>query len=105
VAGVRDGVRWADLPARELNRLVTLLCAGAFAVKGKTTFKEEFVTAGGVKLSEVDAGRFESKKVPGLYFAGEILDVDGVTGGFNFQHAWTSGYSVAASVAKSAGEG
>jgi predicted Rossmann fold flavoprotein len=98
-AGVREGVRWADLPARELNRLVSLLCAGAFAVRGKTTFKEEFVTAGGVRLSEVDPGRFESRKVPGLFFAGEILDVDGVTGGFNFQHAWTSGWIVASSLA------
>jgi hypothetical protein len=99
VAGIREGVRWADLPAREMNRLVGLLCAAGFAVKGKTTFKEEFVTAGGVRLSEVDAGSFQSKKVPGLYFAGEILDVAGVTGGFNFQHAWTSGWTVAASVA------
>jgi len=105
VAGVREGVRWADLPAKELNRLVTLLCAGAFAVKGKTTFKEEFVTAGGVRLAEVDPSSFQSRKVPGLYFAGEILDVDGVTGGFNFQHAWTSGFSVAAGVAKSAAGG
>lgn len=105
VAGIGMGVRWADLPAREQNRLVSLLCAGSFAVKGKTTFKEEFVTAGGVRLSEVDAGSFESKKVPGLYFAGEILDVDGVTGGFNFQHAWTSGFLAGASVATVAGGG
>jgi predicted Rossmann fold flavoprotein len=99
VAGIEAAVRWAALPARELNKLVVLLCAGGFAVKGKTTYKEEFVTAGGVRLAEVDAGSFQSRKVPGLYFAGEILDVDGVTGGFNFQHAWTSGYVVASSVA------
>ena len=103
LAGIGPAVRWADLPAREMNRLVGLLCAGGFAVRGKTTFKEEFVTAGGVRLSEVEAASFESRKVPGLYFAGEILDVDGVTGGFNFQHAWTSGYVVAASVAGAAG--
>jgi hypothetical protein len=70
-----------------------------FAVDGKTTFKEEFVTAGGVKLTEVDPGTMQSRKVPGIFFAGEILDVDGVTGGFNFQHAWTSGWIVANTVA------
>ncbi len=68
-------------------------------VEGKTTFKEEFVTAGGIRLSEVNASTMESKIAPGLYFAGEILDVDGVTGGFNFQHAWTSGWIAAKSVA------
>ena len=92
------GVRWADLPAKYLNKLVTLLCAGEFDVDGKTTFKEEFVTAGGVRLSEVDPSTCQSRRVDGLYFAGEILDVDGITGGFNFQHAWTSGWIVADSV-------
>ena len=71
------------------------LAAGEFAVAGKTTFKEEFVTAGGVKLTEVDPATMQSKKMPGIFFAGEILDVDRVTGGFNFQHAWTSGWIVA----------
>lgn len=94
-AGIGDQVRWAELPARGLNRLVGLLCAGVFAVEGKTTFKEEFVTAGGVRLAEVDAATFESRKIAGLFFAGEILDVDGITGGFNFQHAWTSGWVAA----------
>jgi len=94
ISGVKADIRWADLPIRDQNRLAGLLCAATFTVKGKTTFKEEFVTAGGVRLSEVDAN-FGSKKVAGLYFAGEILDVDGVTGGFNFQHAWTSGWIVA----------
>lgn len=98
-AGLRDGVRWADMPAKELNKLVSLLCAGTFEVAGKTTFKEEFVTAGGVKLSEVDPSTFQSRKMPGLFFAGEILDVDGVTGGFNFQHAWTSGWVAAETMA------
>ena len=69
-------------------------------VKGKTTFKEEFVTAGGIKLSEVDPNTMMSKKVPGLYFAGEILDVDGITGGYNFQHAWTSGWVAAKAAAE-----
>ncbi|HWB91556.1 MAG TPA: NAD(P)/FAD-dependent oxidoreductase [Puia sp.] len=94
-AGIAESVRWGDLPARDQNRLVGLLCAGTFAVEGKTTFKEEFVTAGGVRLTEVDPGTFQSRKVPGLFFAGEILDVDGITGGFNFQHAWTSGWVAA----------
>jgi predicted Rossmann fold flavoprotein len=97
-------VRWAELPARELNRLVGLLCAGNFAVTGKTTFKEEFVTAGGVKLSEVDPSTLESRRVPGLFFAGEILDVDGVTGGYNFQHAWTSGWIAADTIARRASQ-
>ena len=99
-AGVGANVRWAELPAREQNRLVSLLCAGAFAVEGKTTFKEEFVTAGGVRLAEVDPTTFQSRRVPGLFFAGEILDVDGITGGFNFQHAWTGGWIVADTITK-----
>jgi predicted Rossmann fold flavoprotein len=99
-AGIAEGLRWADLPAREQNRLVGLLCAGTYSVSGKTTFKEEFVTSGGVKLSEVDPTTCGSKKVPGLFFAGEILDVDGITGGFNFQHAWTSGWIAADAIGK-----
>lgn len=100
-AGIAANVRWAELPARELNRLVSLLCAGTFTVEGKTTFKEEFVTAGGVRLAEVDASTFQSRKVPGLFFAGEILDVDGITGGFNFQHAWTGGWIAADTIVQS----
>ena len=68
------------------------MCSQQFEIKGKTTFKEEFVTAGGIKLNEIDANTMSSKIVPNLFFAGEILDVDGITGGFNFQHAWTSGF-------------
>jgi len=98
-AGIGAVVRWAELPAREQNRLVGLLCAGTFTVEGKTTFKEEFVTAGGVRLAEVDPATFESRIVPGLFFAGEILDVDGITGGFNFQHAWTGGWVAAETIA------
>ena len=98
-ADIAGDVRWADLPAKALHRLVSLLCAGTFTIEGKTTFKEEFVTAGGVKLSEVEAATGESRKVPGLFFAGEILDVDGITGGFNFQHAWTSGWIAADTIA------
>ena len=100
ISGVDKSIRWADLPIRDQNRLAGVLCAATFTVKGKTTFKEEFVTAGGVRLAEIDAASCQSRKVPGLYFAGEILDVDGITGGFNFQHAWTSGWVVADSISR-----
>jgi len=100
-SGVKKEIRWADLPAKEQNRLVKNCCAGEFTIKGKTTFKEEFVTAGGIRLSEIDAATMMSRNIPGLYFAGEILDVDGITGGFNFQHAWTSGWIAAKSIAGS----
>jgi predicted Rossmann fold flavoprotein len=91
--------RWADLPAKEQNKLIRNLCTCEFVIKGKTTFKEEFVTAGGINLNEVDANTMMSKKISNLFFAGEILNVDGITGGFNFQHAWTSGYIAAKSIA------
>ena len=100
ICEITEDMRWADLPANKQNRLVSLLCAGEFAVNGKTTFKEEFVTAGGVRLNEVDPANMQSRKIPGLFFAGEVLDVDGVTGGFNFQHAWTSGYIAASAMAE-----
>lgn len=98
-SGVSNEKRWADIPAREQNKFIRNLCACEFDVKGKTTFKEEFVTAGGLKLNEIDHNSMMSKKVPNLFFAGEIMDVDGVTGGFNFQHAWTSGYIAAKNIA------
>ena len=103
-SGIARDIRWADLSARDQNRLGGLLGAAIFTVRGKTTFKEEFVTAGGVRLAEVDPGTCQSRKKPGLFFAGEILDVDGITGGFNFQHAWTSGWIVADSVARMVGQ-
>lgn len=93
--------RWTDLPSKEANRLIKNLCNCDFDVKGKTTFKEEFVTAGGIKLNEIDHNTMMSKKIPNLFFAGEIMDVDGVTGGFNFQHAWTSGFVAAKTIAQS----
>ncbi|HVV45914.1 MAG TPA: NAD(P)/FAD-dependent oxidoreductase [Bryobacteraceae bacterium] len=98
--GAFRDIRWADLAARDQNRLAGALGAATFTVKGKTTFKEEFVTAGGVRLTEVEPGTCESRKIPGLFFAGEILDVDGITGGFNFQHAWTSGWIAADTAAR-----
>lgn len=93
--------RWADLPAKEANKLIKNLCNCEFDVSGKTTFKEEFVTAGGIKLNEIDHNTMMSKKVPNLFFAGEVMDVDGVTGGFNFQHAWTSGFIAGKTIAQS----
>jgi hypothetical protein len=93
--GINPEIRWADLPAKQQNILSKQLCVQSFHVKGKTTFKEEFVTAGGIKLNEVDVSTMQSKIVPHLFFAGEILNVDGITGGFNFQHAWTSGWIAA----------
>ena len=99
-AEINGDMRWADLPAKEQNKLIKQLCAQDFAVSGKTTFKEEFVTAGGIRLSEIEAGTMQSKLVPHLFFAGEIMDVDGITGGFNFQHAWTSGFIAASTIAQ-----
>jgi predicted Rossmann fold flavoprotein len=91
-SGINENIRWADLPAKQQNILIKILCSQELQVKGKTTFKEEFVTAGGIKLNEIDANTMQSKIVPNLFFAGEVMDVDGITGGFNFQHAWTSGW-------------
>ena len=96
---IYEDARWADVTTKQQNLLIKTLTEKAFSVKGKTTFKEEFVTCGGVKLLEIDAHTMQSKIVPGLYFAGEIMDVDGITGGFNFQHAWTSGYLAAKDIA------
>ena len=75
-----------------LNQLVQEITQGEYLISGKGVFKEEFVTCGGVDLKEINFKTMESKRVPGLYFAGEILDVDGITGGFNFQSAWTTAY-------------
>ena len=98
-SGIHPDIRWADLPSKEQNRLIKNLTAQAFPVNGKTTFKEEFVTCGGVKLSEIDPNSMQSKIQPGIFFAGEVMDVDGITGGFNFQHAWTSGWIAGKSIA------
>lgn len=97
--GINKEIRWTELPAKDQNKLIKNLCNSEFSIKGKTTFKEEFVTAGGIKLNEIDHNTMMSKKVTQLFFAGEILDVDGVTGGFNFQHAWTSGYIAGKTIA------
>lgn len=98
-SGVNSETKFADLSAKNENILIKNLVDYVADVKGKTTFKEEFVTAGGINLSEVDANTMMSKKIRNLFFAGEILDVDGITGGFNFQHAWTSGWIAAKYIA------
>jgi predicted Rossmann fold flavoprotein len=84
--------RWNEFSKKHRNQLLNALLYDRYDLRGKTTFKEEFVTCGGVSLSDVDAHTLESKRRPGLYFAGEVLDIDGVTGGFNFQAAWTTGF-------------
>lgn len=90
--GIGTEERWAEVSKKALNQLIQELIQGQYLIKGKGIFKEEFVTCGGVSLKEVDFKTMESRLVPGLYFAGEILDIDGVTGGFNFQSAWTTGW-------------
>lgn len=92
--------RWADLNKIQLETLANQLTKAIFKVDGKSTFKEEFVTAGGVNLKEINFKTFESKYVKGLYFAGEVIDVDAVTGGFNFQNAWTGAYIAAQNISK-----
>lgn len=99
-SGINEDSRWADLKNSFQNKLVRNLCSNEFAVVGKTTFKEEFVTAGGVVLLQVDANTMKSRIQPALFFAGEALDVDGITGGFNFQHAWSSGFVAAKTIAE-----
>ncbi len=98
-AEVEKDTRWADLTAKSQNMLAKLLTTFECEVSGKTTFKEEFVTAGGVKTEEIDPLTMQSKICSNLYFAGEIMNVDGITGGYNFQHAWTSGFLAAKSIA------
>lgn len=82
----------SDLTSKEMNRLCNIMVSHEFDARGKTTFKEEFVTAGGVELDQLDLKTMECKNLPGLYFAGEVLNIDGITGGFNFQAAWTTGF-------------
>jgi predicted Rossmann fold flavoprotein len=91
-AEISTELRWAEIGKKGINKLINTLINDRFEVQGKTTFKEEFVTAGGVALSEIDFQTMKSKKFPRLSFAGEVLDIDGITGGFNFQAAWTTGF-------------
>ncbi|MEH2193938.1 MAG: NAD(P)/FAD-dependent oxidoreductase [Nostoc sp.] len=100
-AGIATDDRWAEISSKTLNQLIQELTQGQYLINGKGAFKEEFVTCGGVKLKEVNFKTMESRLIPGLYFAGEILDIDGVTGGFNFQSAWTTGYLAGIAMATS----
>ena len=101
-AGLRSDIRWAELGSKGLNRLVATLTQDPYTIAGKTKFREEFVTCGGVSLSNIEPSTLMCRRYPGLYFAGEVLDIDAVTGGFNLQAAWTTGYVAAQSIASSA---
>lgn len=97
-AGIQPETRWADLNKNQLQALAQQLTNGHFQVNGKSTFKEEFVTAGGIDLKEVNFKTMQSKLLPNMYFTGEVLNIDAITGGFNFQNAWTGGYIAAQSI-------
>lgn len=99
--GERANGRWGSLNKKEMNRLVNLLSGGdSYQIAGRAAFKDEFVTCGGIALSAVNPSTLESRHVPHLFFAGEVLDIDGITGGFNFQAAWTTAYTVACAIHK-----
>lgn len=93
-AGLKPDLIYAELSKKHLHKLTEDLAQGRFKVNGKSTFKEEFVTAGGISLSEININTFECRNFPGLYIAGELLDIDGITGGFNFQACWTAGWHI-----------
>ena len=99
-SGITEETKWADVNKKQLNTLAEQLTNAEFQVNGKSTFKEEFVTAGGIDLKEVNFKTMESKVLPNLFFAGEILNIDAITGGFNFQNAWTGGFIVAENIAQ-----
>jgi predicted Rossmann fold flavoprotein len=97
-ANITSETKWADLSKKQLTDLTNQLTNGQFQVNGKSTFKEEFVTAGGIDLKEINFKTMESKRHTNLFFAGEIVNIDAITGGFNFQNAWTSGYIAAIAI-------
>jgi predicted Rossmann fold flavoprotein len=97
-AGLLPETNWANASKQNLNKLSEIVCRDVYKMEGKTTFKEEFVTAGGVDLKEINFKTMESKLVGGLFFCGEVLNIDGITGGFNFQSAWSTAYLCASSV-------
>ncbi len=99
-AGVDDACIWSQLDKKTTQQLIKELTQGKFDVTGKSINKDEFVTCGGIKLTDVDLRTLESKLQPGLYFAGEILNIDGITGGFNFQNAWTTGHLAGTAIAE-----
>jgi predicted flavoprotein YhiN len=91
--------RWSEISNAELNRLREEICSSIYEVDGKSIFKEEFVTCGGVNRKEIDFRTMESRIISGMYFAGEVIDIDGITGGFNFQNAWTTSWIAAEAIA------
>ena len=97
-AGIRPEMRWAEMGRKSFNRMAAMLTNHIFDISGKNKFKDEFVTCGGVALSNINPSTLESRQHPGLYFAGEVLDVDAITGGFNLQAAWTMAYVVAKNI-------
>ena len=97
---IKPTQNWADLNNSQLENLANQLTKGVFNANGRTTFKDEFVTAGGVDLKDINFKRFESRKHKNLFLVGEILNIDAVTGGFNFQNAWTGGYICANALAQ-----
>ena len=97
-ARIREDCRWSELGSKGLSRLISTLTADTYEITGRARFKEEFVTCGGVSLGEVNPNTLEARKVPGLYFAGEVLDIDAITGGFNLQAAWSTAWTVATSL-------
>ena len=99
ISSIKEKQKWADLNNKQLNDLANKLTSSIYQVTGKTTFKEEFVTAGGLLLKEMNFKNYESKLLKDMYFTGEILNIDAITGGFNFQNAWTGGYIIADSIA------
>ena len=97
-SNISENQNWADLNNLQLQNLAEELTNGVYKVNGKSTFKEEFVTAGGISLKDINFKTFESKLHKNLYFSGEVLNIDAITGGFNFQNAWTGGFMVAKSI-------
>lgn len=98
--GIMENSVWQNISKSQLQKLAQTICHDSYDARGKTTYKEEFVTCGGVNLKEIDFKTLQSKMLPRLYFAGEVIDVDGITGGFNFQNAWTTGWIAANSISE-----
>ena len=96
----RSVIRWGEMNKKDVNRLANVLINDTYTIAGRAPFKDEFVTCGGVSLSSIVSSTLESRHVPHLFFAGEVLDIDGITGGFNFQAAWTTAFVVTQSILK-----
>ena len=97
-ADLNNDKPWSEITKKSINKLVEVLFADSYTMRGKTTFKEEFVTCGGIELKEIDFKTMQSKKMSELYFAGEVINIDGITGGFNFQAAWSTAWVAANSI-------